>query len=69
MAPFGYRPAKIGVYYFSRPNFNEHSQSIKALQGWIVDEIDQELKEESGILYDRSRRDIAQGVSCSPGRQ
>jgi len=48
VAPFGYIPAKTGFYYFSRPNFNDKSQAVKALQDWIVNEIDQELKEESG---------------------
>lgn len=48
VAPFGYIPVKTGFYYFSRPNFNNKSQAVKALQDWIINEIDQELKEESG---------------------
>jgi len=47
VAPFGYMPAKTGFYYFSRPNFNNKSQAVKALQDWVVNEIDQEFKEES----------------------
>jgi len=58
VAPLGYKPAKTGFYYFSRPKFKEKSQAIKALQEWIVNEIDQELSQDPGKNNKRLQLDL-----------
>ena len=44
VAPLGHLPFKTGFYYFSRPDFNEHTPEVNAFQTWLIHEMEECLK-------------------------